>query len=110
MRRIKAQDPLGAARVKPAVILPRLPKRPIELALHEPQFLRGDLCVCDECPVVGYEGFEFSAEVAALDPVYHEPAVGGACGDTVFCVDVGEFVADVFPAFDEVFVGCAACR
>lgn len=61
MRRIKAQDPLGAARVKAAVILPRLPERPIELALHEPQLLRGDLGIRDECPVVCDQRFEFPA-------------------------------------------------
>ena len=109
MRGGEAQNALRRRRIPASVVLARFPERPVELALHEPQFLRGDLGVCHEGTVVRDERLEFSAQVAALDPVYHESAEAGAGGDSARGVDVVEIVADVFPAFDEVFVRGAAC-
>jgi hypothetical protein len=78
------------------------------LALHEPQLLSRDLGVRDEGAVVADQGLEFPAQRATLDPVDHETAVAGACGDSVVGVDVVEVLVDVFPALDEVVVGGAA--
>jgi hypothetical protein len=58
---------------------------------------------------VADQGLEFPAERATLDPVDHETAVAGACGDAVVGVDVVEVLVDVFPAFDEIVVGGSAC-
>lgn len=55
------------------------------------------------------QGLEFPAQRATLDPIDHEPAVAGACGDAVVGVDVVEVLVDVLPAFDEVVVGGSAC-
>lgn len=54
------------------------------------------------------QGLELAAQIAALDPVDHEATVAGTGGDTVVGVNEVEVLVDVFPAFDEVFVGVAS--
>lgn len=77
--------------------------------LDEPQLLGRDLRIRDESAVVADQCLELAAQIAALDPVDHEPAVAGASGDAVFGVHVGEVLVDVLPGFDEVFVGGSSC-
>lgn len=54
------------------------------------------------------QGLELAAQIAALDPVDHEATIAGTGGDTVVGVNEVEVLVDVFPAFDEVFVGVAS--
>ena len=55
------------------------------------------------------QGFEFPTQRVTLYPIDHEGAVAGACCHAAVCVDEWEIVADEFPAFDKVIVGCASC-
>lgn len=54
------------------------------------------------------QGLELAAERVPLDPVDHEATEARAGGDAVVGIDVGDVVADVFPALDEVDVGGSA--
>lgn len=104
----ESQDTLRRTGVKAAVVITHVPERPVELALHEPELLGGDLGVSNECTVVRDERLEFAAQIAALNPVHHEPAVAGTGGDAAVGVDVVEVVADIFPGLNEVFIGRTA--
>lgn len=54
---------------------------------------------------MGYKSLELAAERVTLNPIDHETAETGTGRYAVVRVDVGDIIADIFPAFDEVDVG-----
>lgn len=81
-----------------------VPHGAVVVALDEPDLVGGVGADVGHLAVVADEGFEFAAEVVALDPVHHVAAERGAGGDGVLGVNVVDVVAQMLENLDKVRV------
>lgn len=76
--------------------------------LHEPQFLRRDLCVSHKCAIVAGQRLELAAQRITLDPVDHEATVAGASCHAAIGINKVEVIPDILPTLDQVVVRVAS--